>query len=606
MSISRELISLFVKATKDDNKTQADVTMYGTVVYDGRPYVKIDGSDLLTPVATTTDVKDGERVTVMIKNHTATVTGNLSSPSARTTDVKEISGKISEFEIVMAYKVTAEDLEATNATIGSLRAKLATIDKLNAVEADIETLEAKFANLKYVDADDIEAITATIESLEAKFGTFTDISTDDLDALTANITTLRGYTADFTYVSADILEAVRASVKQLDADKLSAKDAEIKYANIDFANIGKAAMEYFYARSGLIKNVIVGDQTITGELVGVTFKGDLIEGNTVKADKLVVKGSDGLYYKLNFEAGTFTGGEQVPTDSLHGSVITAKSITATKISVKDLVAFDATIGGFKITDAAIHSGVKETVDNSTQGIYLDSYGQLAVGDNNNYIKYYKDADGTYKLAISAGAIRLSASNKDVEEGINDVATSASDAQISANSAQSTADSALDRVSLTETLIEQLETCISMLVTDGTGGSLMTQTEDGWTFNMASTHAALKAVQDSLIDLNGKYDNNQHTVEDLDKVVKEQGKLANYVRITTDGNQPCIELGAGNTDFKLRITNTDIRFMEGSSVVAYINNQSLHISKAVIEKELQQGNFVWTERTNGNMGLMWKE
>ena len=80
-------------------------------------------------------------------------------------------------------------------------------------------------------------------------------------------------------------------------------------------------------------------------MVGVTIKGDLIEGNTIKADKLVVKGSDGLYYKLNVSAETVET-EQTDQNSLNGSIITAKSITATKISVEDLVAFDATIGGF--------------------------------------------------------------------------------------------------------------------------------------------------------------------------------------------------------------------------------------------------------------------
>ena len=81
MSLSSDLISQFVKITKDDTKKQTESTVYGTVVYDGKPYVKIDGSDLLTPVTTTTDVQDGERVTVLIKNHTATVTGNISSPA---------------------------------------------------------------------------------------------------------------------------------------------------------------------------------------------------------------------------------------------------------------------------------------------------------------------------------------------------------------------------------------------------------------------------------------------------------------------------------------------------------------------------------------------
>ena len=118
-----------------------------------------------------------------------------------------------------------------------------------------------------------------------------------------------------------------------------ASDAEIKYANINFSNIGKAAIEYFYSTSGLIKNVVVGDQTITGELVGVTIKGDLIEGNTIVADKLVIKGTDGLYYKLNTD-GITTEAEQTDYNSLNGSVIRAKSVTAEKIAVSDLVAFD--------------------------------------------------------------------------------------------------------------------------------------------------------------------------------------------------------------------------------------------------------------------------
>ena len=88
----------------------------------------------------------------------------------------------------------------------------------------------------------------------------------------------------------------------------------------------------------MIKNVVVGDQTITGELVGVTIKGDLIEGNTIKADKLVIKGEDGLYYKLNTNGSGVTS-EQTDYNSLNGTVIQAKSITADKVAVTDLVSF---------------------------------------------------------------------------------------------------------------------------------------------------------------------------------------------------------------------------------------------------------------------------
>lgn len=411
MSLSTDLISQFVKITKDDKKVAKETTVYGTIVFDGKPYVKLDGSDLLTPISTTANVIDGERVTVMIKDHTATVTGNISSPSARTEDVEYVASQVSEFEVVTAHKVTTNDIQATNAIIDKLVAITGKYTELNALEADIETLRANYIEGRILWVEDIEAVTAEIESIEAEFGKFTDISVEDLQAFDAEITNLKGYTADFTYIS-----AVRASVKDLDVEKLSAKDAELKYVNIDFGNIDKAWMEDFYARSGLIEYITADGVSITGRLVGVTIQGDLIEANTLVADKLVLQGEDGLYYKLNFESGTFTDAEEVPTDGLHGSVIVAKSVTAEKVAVDDLVAFGATIGGFNITNESLYSGVKASVDNSTRGTYIDSEGQFVVGDAFNYIKFYKVTDENgdpvldeagdpiYKLEISADSI----------------------------------------------------------------------------------------------------------------------------------------------------------------------------------------------------------
>lgn len=331
MSLSHELAVQFAKITKDEETKKSDTIVYGTaVVYEGATYVQLDGSDILTPVSTTAVVNDGERVSVLIKNHTASITGNSSSPAARAEDVAASSEEIKNLK---ADNITIKDsLSATNANITNLQAADVTIQKnLSAAEADIKDLKSK---------------TVTTETLNAS------------------------------------------------------------YAKIDFSNIGKAAMEYFYSKSGLIKDVTVGDATIAGELVGVTISGDLIEGNTVKAEKLVIKGTDGLYYKLNTD-GMTTEAEQTDQNSLNGSVIKAKSITASKISVKDLVAFDATIGGFKITENSIYSGVKESVSNTTNGLYMDKDGQIAIGDGTNFIKYYKDAEGNYKLEISAESMTVS-------------------------------------------------------------------------------------------------------------------------------------------------------------------------------------------------------
>lgn len=432
MPLSNELISQFAKVTKDNTKRKNESTSYGTIVdYNGSKYVKLDGSELLTPISSTTNIEADERVTVMIKNHTAIVTGNISSPSARTAEVKEIGDKVSEFEIIIADKVSVSELEAEIARIDNLEADNVTIKgTLEATNADIENLKADNVTIK----DTLTANNADITNLKAQNVEITgkltaiDADIDSLQAdnvlirnsLTAHEATIDELTADNVTIN-EKLTAAEADIDDLEANKLSAEQADMKYANIDFANIGMEAVEKLFTESGIIKDLVVGDTSITGELVGVTIKGDLIEGGTVVADKLVVKGTDGLYYKLNTD-GVTTETEQTEYNSLNGSVITAKSITATKISVDDLVAFDATIGGFNITESSLYSGVKSSVDNTTRGIYLDKEGQVAFGDANNFLKYYKDQNGNYKLEVSAQSIKFSSSSKNLETILGETMT----------------------------------------------------------------------------------------------------------------------------------------------------------------------------------------
>ena len=387
MSLSSDLISEFVKVTKDDEKPKSETVVYGTtVVYEGSTYVKLDGSELLTPVSTTSATKNGERVTVMIKDHTATITGNMSSPSARSGDVEDIADGLNT-EKARINELIADDanikgrLTATEAFIGMFEAGDATITgRLTAAEGKIENLNtdklsARDADLKYATIGDLEATNAEFNNLGSTYAKITD------------------------------LNAQQAQIDDLNAKKLSAEQADLKYADIEFANIGEAAVKKIYSEYGIIDNLVFKDGRVAGELVGVTIKGDIIEGGTVIADKLVVKGSDGLFYKLNTD-GITTTAEQTEYNSLSGTVITAKSITAEKVDVGDLVAFDATIGGFNITKNAIYSGKKQSAENTTEGIYLDKEGQLSVGDSNDYLRYFKDENGKYKLEVSASSILM--------------------------------------------------------------------------------------------------------------------------------------------------------------------------------------------------------
>lgn len=172
-------------------------------------------------------------------------------------------------------------------------------------------------------------------------------------------------------------------------------------------------------------------------------------------------------------------------------------------------------------------------------------------------------------------------------------------------AQATADAAQESITEAESLIRQLADNISMLVTDGNGTSLMTQTEDGWVFSTSELQKSVDATSEGLDSLVNDLGSTAHTVNVLQQAVDDLGVLTDYIVIGTYEDQPCIELGETDSEFKLRITNTKVVFMEGSSILAYFTNQSMHIKKAVIEEELQQGGFAWKVRSNGNMGLVWK-
>ena len=419
MSLDKKVIKDFVAAVNKKEETKTPTILTGTVHREGGTVsVKIDGSESLTPVSTVINVEDGERVTLTIENHKAMITGNLSSPAART---KEVEG----LKEVVADKVDTAQLKAIKAEVGEISGDVA-----NFKETTTEKLTAQDAKIKKLDGD---------------VANFKETTTEKLTAQDAKIKKLDGDVASFKETTTAKFKANEASIEDLKTGKLSAKDADLKYANIDFSNIGKTAMEYFYAQSGLVKDVTIGDATITGELVGVTISGDLIKGNTIVAEKLVIKGSDGLYYKLNTDGMTVEK-EQTDYNSLNGQVIRAKSITATKIDVKDLVAFGATIGGFKIGQDSIYSGVKESVGNTTRGIYMDNDGQFVFGDASQYVKFYRVSEGKYKLAIAVedlfiGSKSVAESIEDVKKTADNAASVASSASSAASTANSTANAA---------------------------------------------------------------------------------------------------------------------------------------------------------------------
>lgn len=466
MPLSSELISQFVKVTKDEKRDKKETTVYGTVVnYNNSKYVRLDGSELLTPATMTVDAEAGERVTVRLKNHTATVTGNITSPSARVETVKIIVDNVTGIEEIIADTVTSETLNIERARITALEADNVTIhDEINANKADIEILKAGLVDVDYLDADYAQFKTMTAEKFSIINADIENLQTGKLNVTEASA----------TYATISNLESTNALITELQTTKLSATDIEGLYANIDFSNISSSTMVSFYTNSGLIQNAVINDATISGRLMGVSISGDLIEEGTIIAQKLVVQGEDGLFYSLNTDGMTVEA-NQTSYNSLNGNIILANSITASKITVEDLAAFGATIGGFKITDKSLYSGVKENVSNTTRGIYFDNIGQASFGDSNNYIKFYENSDGYYVLDISADSISFNNSGtmQSISSVITKIETTASEAKsmssvsrVTANDAKTTANEAKTLANTALNLIQDLDNRVKALEVGG--------------------------------------------------------------------------------------------------------------------------------------------
>lgn len=106
MKLSDNVISEFVKMTNDTPSTNTNQSkIYGTaIIYNDEQYVQLDGSDLLTPADNTVHIKNGERVTVSIQNHVATIDGNISDIAASNQHLVSVDNDL------VNYKITTEGM----------------------------------------------------------------------------------------------------------------------------------------------------------------------------------------------------------------------------------------------------------------------------------------------------------------------------------------------------------------------------------------------------------------------------------------------------------------------------------------------------------------
>lgn len=352
MELSNNLVSQFAKLN-NNNKDNSGELVYGTTVMQGsKLFVNIDGSDTITPVVTMSDVKPGERVTVMIKDHSATIIGNITNPSAGTEEMGKvldeydtIIAKIGNFELIVADKVTTEQLEAELAIIDEALIGKATIAELEAVKATIKDL-----NVSKLEADLAIIEEAIIQKADIK----------DLDALHADISILESDVARIDTLVGGQLTMDNIQSLILTSSKVTVDNAFIKDAMIDRVSASKLT-------AGTINTSLIN---IGSEDGSMSLNGSLQQFKDANGNVRIQIGKDNngdFTFALYGEDGI-------------GQLINQNGITASAIEdgliVNKMVAENAAITGNKLD---IHSVVEEINDSSTtiksSKIIFDDLGQ---------------------------------------------------------------------------------------------------------------------------------------------------------------------------------------------------------------------------------------
>lgn len=141
MALSNEIASQFAKTVANKDKSRSENAVYGTVVVrNGEKYVRMDGSDLLTPCGVTVNAINGERVLILVKNHSVIINGNLSSPAARLGDLDDVSKVADESWKKLVAWAKDKDLiyiDGANLYSGSVNA-----DKINVNDLFAQNIEA--------------------------------------------------------------------------------------------------------------------------------------------------------------------------------------------------------------------------------------------------------------------------------------------------------------------------------------------------------------------------------------------------------------------------------------------------------------------------------
>ena len=243
--------------------------------------------------------------------------------------------------------------------------------------------------------------TAKIQDAAITSATIADAAITAAKIGSAAVTTAKIQSAAVT--TAKIGSAAVTTAKIADG---SVTNAKIGAAAIGTANIQTAAITNALIATDAVETAQIRDGSITSAKI-VSLNADVINAGTLAADRLLIKGENGVLYEMNAEAAGLTAAELTDEkyqNYLSGTVIAARSVTADRIAAAAITANEiaanavttAKLDAASVTAAKIASGAIEATHISAaaqQALILSANSALDVGGTNVLKRTRRGFDG---------------------------------------------------------------------------------------------------------------------------------------------------------------------------------------------------------------------
>lgn len=129
-------------------------------------------------------------------------------------------------------------------------------------------------------------------------------------------------------------------------------------------------------------------------------------------------------------------------------------------------------------------------------------------------------------------------------------------------------------------IEQLKTSITSLVEE-----LQTTTSD----NSQAVSRLATQIQQNATSISQVITETNSIVDKLSGLSTKE-EISKWARFYGEGTDAVLELGASNSPFAVKLSNTELGFYQNGTRIAYLSNQMLNISQAVVLSKLKFSHF----------------